>query len=99
MRRGPEPPSVWVNESDVWFTERFPGVTVKLTGIVMGLSATAPPLVVVAVTVMVPVYVPAESSPGRTETVIAFEPAWVVPESGPTNSQLLPPLAVEKATE
>ena len=49
------PPEVWVNERVAGVTPSAPAFTVKVTGMVIGLSATAPPLMVVAVMVMVPV--------------------------------------------
>ena len=52
---GTAPPKVWVNERVAGVTARAPAFTVKVTGMVIGLSATAPPLVVVAVMVMFPV--------------------------------------------
>ena len=52
---GTAPPKVWVNERVGGVTPRVPAFTVKVTGMVIGLSATAPPLVVVAVMVMLPV--------------------------------------------
>jgi len=91
---GTAPPRVCVNESDVGETVSAPEFTVNETGTVIGLSATAPPLVVVAVIVTVPLYVPAESRPDCTATVITFAPVIVEPCSGPTSNQLGPPLDV-----
>src|SRR5256885_15094276 len=89
---GEEPPRVLVKESELPLSTIDPAVTVRVTGIVIGLLATAPAPVAVMVTA--PVYVPGDSRLGITEMVRTL-PLAVVPASGPTNNQL-PPLAVWK---
>ena len=51
---GAAPPATWVKESDAGLTDMLEPVTLKVTGMVTGLSATAAPVGLVAVMVMLP---------------------------------------------
>src|SRR5690242_3530059 len=52
---GAAPPATWVKLSEAGVAEMVPALTLKMTGIEMGVSATAAPPAPVAVMVIVPV--------------------------------------------
>src|ERR1043165_3447363 len=82
------PPMVYEKLAEVALSVSDPEVTVRVTGIVSGLLATAV-LPCVAAMVTVPLYVPGFSVLEKTLTLITLLLA-VVPEVGPANSQVMP---------
>src|ERR1035437_9794208 len=95
---GAGPPRVWSGKvRSVALRVSDPALTLSVTGMMTGLSATAAPPGPVAGTVTVPEEAPAASPGVITVTVRTLKPALVDPVWGPANSQL-PPLLLWKAT-
>jgi hypothetical protein len=85
---GALPPATPPNVRDVELTVNDPGTTVRVTGMVTGLLATAALFGPVADTRRLLLYVPAESRVGLANTVTV--PDAVEPDCGETASQLPP---------
>src|ERR1035437_2222168 len=86
---GAGPPSVWSGKLRSGAPSvSDPELTLSVTGMTTGLSATAAPPGPVAVIVTVPEYAPAASPEEITETTTLLLFVPVTPFSGPANSQL-----------